>query len=192
MTSRTRRFALASLAVVALTVGLVGWAVPTFAGRLFVEIAPHVVPLGGGSASNKAVILADGTSASASRLGIGLDVTNHYPWPVLIGFHGASFQASLYRRDEGASGPVWLATAEDPEIEQSDESPDGASSARVISIPPGTTTFLSAVDGMTLDPSSIGVDPGIYHFRVAAFGIEGPTQLLSIVDGTGSASADPR
>jgi hypothetical protein len=190
MISRPRRFALASLVVVTLIVVLVGWAVPTFAGRVFVEIAPRIVPLGGGNAPNRAVILANGTSVSASRLGIGLDVTNRYPWPVLIGFQGASFQASLYRRDDGASGPVWLATADDPEIEQSDESPDGASSARVISIPPGTTTFLSAVDGMTLDPSSIVVEPGIYHLRVTAFGIEGPTQMITIVDETGSASVD--
>ncbi len=190
MTSRTRRTALVALAAVAFVIVIAGWAVPTFAGRMFVEVAARVVPLGGGAASNKAVVLADGTNAAVSRLGIGLDVTNHYPMPVLIEFYGASYGASLRARGGGASGPVWQATGDDPVLEQSDESPDGGTSARVVRIPPGTTSFLSAEEGMILDPGSIvAVEPGFFILRVVAFGIQGPQQMLSIVDEAGSASA---
>jgi hypothetical protein len=43
---------------------------------------------------------------------------------------------------------------------------------------------------MALDPGSIQVvDPGVFTLRFVAFGIEGPPQLLSIVDEAGSASA---
>lgn len=189
MTSRARRPALVALAAIAVVIVIAGWAVPTFAGRVFVDVAARVVPLADGAAPNKSITLADGTRVGATRLRIGLDVTNHYPLPVLIEFHGASYEASLFARDGGASGPVWRATDDDPELEQSDESPDGATRARVISIPPGTTTFLSAEDGMTLDPGSIGVlDPGFFTLRIAAFGMEGSPQLLSIVDETGAAA----
>ncbi len=173
-------------------VGLTGilvvalWGLPTFAGPAFVTVEPTIVAVPGPSRSSRAVILPDGTEIHAGRLEIALEITNRYPLPVLIQFHGPAFRARLVDRAMIDGVPVWKATAEDPELERGDDSPDGGSgSARVIRIAPGITRLAAADVGMGLDLTpTLGAHSGIFTVQVVAYGIAGAPLLVSIGDAT--------
>ena len=161
------------------------WALPTFAGRAFIEVNGRIVSLGGGSVPGRSVTLPDGSVADGAHLRAVIEVTNHYPIPVTIDFRGSAFRASLIDRATADGRPVWQASADDVLLEQADESPDGGASPRVIRLPPGSTVVTQ--DRMALDLSATSaVRPGIYALEVSAYGIGGAPQLVSIVNDVGS------
>jgi len=168
--------------VIAVAVILGGWAVPTFAGRYVVNVTGRIVAVPDRLASGRAIVLPDGSLASSGRARVDIEITNHYPLPVMLDFHGSAFQAGLMSRDETGGQPVWQTSADDPLLEQADDSPDGGGSSRVIRIQPGTTTVTA--DGLALDlAKGSTAAPGIYSLQISAYGIAGAPLLLSIVDG---------
>lgn len=182
MTARRRRVLIA-LALAVAVVGTLVWAVPSFGARLFVEVAARVTPVPGSTATDRSVVLADGSVASSSRLRIEVAVTNHYPIPVVVEFGGSAIHVQLVARDRPGDPPVWRSAGDDPSLETGDDSPDGGSS-RVVVVQPGTTTFPSAAAEMILDATSAATIPaGIYALHVSAFGVDASPALLSIVDG---------
>jgi hypothetical protein len=176
-----------AIAIVRSTVILLGaavilgaWAIPTFAGRSFVEVTGRIVPIAGAAAGQE-IVLPDGSMAPSARVRLDIEITNRYPLPVTVDFRGSAFGARLVDRTATGGEPAWQASAEDPLLEQADESPDGGDSARVIRLAPGTT--LLTTDGLMLDlAASAGVAPGIYSLEVTAYGIAGSPQPISIVD----------
>jgi hypothetical protein len=180
-----------AIAIVRSTVILLGaavilgaWAIPTFAGRSFVEVTVRIVPIAGAPPAGREIVLPDGSTAPSGRLRVDIEITNRYPLPVTVDFRGSAFGASLVDRTAAGGEPAWRASSEDPLLEQGDESPDGGmggDSARVIRLAPGTT--LVTTDGLTLDlATSAGVASGIYSLEVTAYGIAGSPQPISIVD----------
>ena len=175
------------LGLIALTTILGVWAIPTFGGRAFVEVRARIVPITIETGRERAVVLPDGTTARSSGLRIDIAVINHYPLPVLIDFRGSAFQAKLLDRSLDGGSPIWLGSGDDGQLEQLDESPDGDSSARVITLAPGTTSLTTTDAGMTLVfASDQVVAPGIYALQVSAYGVAGSAQVLSIAEGGGA------
>jgi len=169
----------------AIAIILGAWAIPTFAGRAFIEVNARIVPFGSGPVQGRSVVLPDGSTADGAYLRVDIEVTNHYPLPVLVDFHGSAFQAGLIDRAAPGGRPVWQVSADDPLLEQTDDSPDGGTSARVIRLAPGTTVVTQ--DGIALDLSATtAVGPGIYALQVSAYGIVGAPQLVSILDAAGA------
>jgi hypothetical protein len=160
---------------------IAGWAIPTFAGRAFVEVSARIVPVAAGSVRGPSIVLPDGSTVDSGRLQIDIEIINRYPLPVLIEFHGAAFRATLTNSDSGSAAPVWKVSVEDPTLEQADESPSGDLS-RVVLISPGTTEVATGTSGMTLDLAAVApVAPGRYSLRVTAYGIGGSPQPIAIV-----------
>jgi hypothetical protein len=167
--------------VIGLGVVVIAWAAPTFAGRSFVEVSGRVVPLAAQSASGRSIVLPDGSTATSGQARIEIAITNRYPLPVTLDFDGSAFAAGLMIRDATAGTPVWEASADDPQLEQADESPDGGTSRRVVRIAPGTT--LVTPDGLALDVAGTHVvAPGTYALHISAYGVGGSPLLLTVVD----------
>lgn len=183
MSPGSRRRLVTALGAIALTITIVGWVIPTFAGRAFVEVTAHVAPIAGGPAGGRDVVLPDGAISDAARFRIQITITNRYPLPVLLDFRGPALRASLIGRETPPGQPAWTAQAEDPLLEQADESPDDGGSARVIVIPTGTTSVPATDDGasLTFAPTA-EIAPGIYTLHVSAHGVAARPLLLSIVD----------
>jgi hypothetical protein len=180
---RTRAGIVVRSTVVAIGAAVIlgAWAIPTFAGRSFVEVRGRIVAIGDQPAVGREVVLADGSVAGSGQMRVDIEITNHYPLPVTIDFQGSAFQAGLVDRNATGSEAVWQASAEDPVLEQADESPDAGAGPRVIRLAPGTTVLTA--DGLALDLAATSeVGPGIYSLRISAYGIAGSPQLLSIVD----------
>jgi hypothetical protein len=170
-----------TIVVIATAVIVGGWAIPTFAGRSFVEVTGRIVPVAGVPVVGREIVLPDGSAAVSGQVRLDIEITNRYPLPVMVDFRGSAFRARLI--DRGATGvePVWQASAEDPLLEQADESPDGSDSARVIRLPPGTTRLTT--DGLALDLAATGaIAAGIYSLEISAYGVAGSPQSISIVD----------
>jgi hypothetical protein len=181
MSSRAIAIVRSSVIVLGAAVILGAWAIPTFAGRSFVEVTGRMVPIAGAPPAGREIVLPDGSMAPSGRLRLDIEITNRYPLPVTVDFRGSAFGARLVDRSAAGGEPAWQASAEDPLLEQADESPDGGDSARVIRLAPGTT--LLTTDGLTLDlAASAGVASGIYSLEVTAYGIAGSPQPISIVD----------
>jgi len=175
----------AAIVGAAIAIVLGAWAIPTFAGRVFIDVNARIVPIGSGPVQGRSVVLPDGSTTDGAYLRVDIEVTNHYPLPVLIDFHGSAFRAGLIDRAAPGGRPVWQVSADDPLLEQVDESPDGGTSARVIRLAPGTTAVTQ--DGIALDLSrTTSIGPGIYALQVSAYGIVGAPQLLSILDAVGA------
>jgi hypothetical protein len=187
VTDRARRRVIGGILIVALAIVIAGWAIPTFAGRAFVEVTARIVPVATNSINGPSIVLPDGSSVDSGRLQIDIEITNRYPLPVLIDFHGSAFRATLTNPDTRGAAPIWHASAEDPTIEQTDESPSG-DLTRVVLISPGTSRLSTGTEGMTIDLAAIApVAPGRYSLRVTAYGIAGSPQPLAIVAaGTGT------
>jgi hypothetical protein len=187
VTDRARRRVIGGILIVALAIVIAGWAIPTFAGRAFVEVTARIVPVATNSINGPSIVLPDGSSVDSGRLQIDIEITNRYPLPVLIDFHGSAFRATLTNPDTRGAAPIWHASAEDPTIEQTDESPSG-DLTRVVLISPGTSRLSTGAEGMTIDLAAIApVAPGRYSLRVTAYGIAGSPQPLAIVAaGTGT------
>ena len=181
MTRRVRRRLVGAILVVALAVVLAGWAVPTFAGRAFIEVTARIVPVASNSVSGPTIVLPDGSSVASGRLQIDIEITNRYPLPVLIDFHGSAFRATLTKPDTRGAARIWHVSVEDPTLEQADESPSG-DLTRVVLISPGTSHLSTGASGMALDLAAIApIAPGRYSLRVSAYGIAGSPQPLAIV-----------
>lgn len=181
MTQRFRRRLVGAFLVFALAVVIAGWAIPTFAGRAFVEVTARIVPVATNSVGGPSIVLPDGSSVDSGRLQIDIEITNRYPLPVLIDFHGSAFRATLTNPDTRGAAPIWHVSVEDPTLEQADESPSG-DLTRVVLISPGTSTLSTGASGMTLDLAAIApAAPGRYSLRVTAYGIAGSPQPLAIV-----------
>jgi hypothetical protein len=181
VTQRFRRRLVGTFLIVALAVVIAGWAIPTFAGRAFVEVTARIVPVATNSVGGPSIVLPDGSSVDSGRLQIDIEITNRYPLPVLIDFHGSAFRATLTNPDTPGAAPIWHMSVEDPTLEQADESPSGDLS-RVVLISPGTSRLSTGASGMTLDLAAIApAAPGRYSLRVTAYGIAGSPQPLAIV-----------
>ena len=181
MTQRVRRRFIGGILIVALAIVIAGWALPTFAGRAFVEVTARIVPVATNSVNGPSIVLPDGSSVDSWRLQIDIEITNRYPLPVLIEFHGSAFRATLTNPDTRGAAPIWRVSVEDPTLEQADESPSGDLS-RVVLISPGTSQVSTGTSGMTLDLAAIApIAPGRYSLRVTAYGIAGAPQPLAIV-----------
>ena len=187
MTQRVRRRLAGAILIVALAIVIAGWAIPTFAGRAFIEVTARIVPVATNSVNGPSIVLPDGSSVDSGRLQIDIEITNRYPLPVLIDFHGSAFRATLTNPDNRGASPIWHVSVEDPTLEQADESPSGDLS-RVVLISPGTSQVSMGTSGMTFDLAAIApVAPGRYSLRVTAYGIAGAPQPLAIVaDGAGT------
>jgi ferric-dicitrate binding protein FerR (iron transport regulator) len=178
-----RRRAIALLAVVAAAVVLlVAWAVPTFIGGAFVSVRAIVVPVTG-TGSGSGIKLADGSTVTSGRVRIDLQITNLYPLPVVVSFQGPAFEAQLRTAGQAAAATAWRTTAEDQQLEQDQDSPDGVSSARVALVEPGTRTVSMTSPGATLDLSLAPgvVTPESYWLATSAYGIAAPAQPLATV-----------
>ena len=175
----------ASLAVVAVAAGsglLLGWALPSAAGRLFVEVQSHVEPVGGPASGGRSVILPDGTSAAPDRLRVVAVITNRYPLPVTLVFRGSAIEATLVHRGTTGGDAVWRTSADDPALESGDDSPDPGPD-RVVVIQPGTTILPSDPGALVVErPAIDALEPGIYTLRVSAFGIAAGPTLISVID----------
>jgi hypothetical protein len=177
-----------AIAIVRSTVILLGaavilgaWAIPTFAGRSFVEVTSRIAAVPGESVASRGIVLPDGSVAASGIVHVDIEITNRYPLPVTIDFQGPAFRAALLARGSTGAEPVWQASAGDRLLEQTDESPDGGASPRVIRLLPGTT--LVTPEDLTLDlGAEDAVPPGIYSMQISAYGVAGSPQLLSIVD----------
>lgn len=181
MTQRVRRRLVGVILIVALAVVIAVWAIPTFAGRAFVEVTARIVPVATNSVGGPSIVLPDGSSVDSGRLQIDIEITNRYPLPVLIDFHGSAFRAMLTNPDTRGAAPIWHVSVEDPTLEQADESPSG-DLTRVALISPGTSNLSTGASGMTLDLAAIpAIAPGRYSLRVTAYGIAGAPQPLAIV-----------
>jgi hypothetical protein len=168
------------VAGVAVVLGV--WAIPTFAGRQFVEVTGRIVAVAGESVASRGIVLPDGSVAASGIVLVDIEITNHYPLPVTIDFQGPAFGAAMLPRVSADGEPVWQATADDPLLEQADESPDGGASPRVIRLLPGSTVVTP--EDLTLDLGAEDAVPaGIYSMQISAYGVVGSPQLLSIVDG---------
>jgi hypothetical protein len=179
---RARRRIVGAFLIATLVVVAGGWAIPTFAGRAFVDVRARIVPIAADPVPGLAIVLPDGSAAASGRLRIDIAITNRYPLPVLIDFRGSAFHATLTRPDSSSRTPVWKTSADDPALEQADESPSGAGSARVVLLAPGTTLLSLSSSDMTLDLATMAaVDPGTYSLRVSAYGIGSSPQPLGIV-----------
>ena len=179
-----RRRALVGLALVVAVVASVLWAIPSFAGRVFVDVAARVGPVTGAAAgaTGRSVVLPDGSVSASPRLRVEVAVTNRYPMPVVLEFRGSAIHAQLVARDGPAGLAPWRASGDDPSLETGDDSPD-AGSARVVVVQPGTTTLPSSEAEITLDAGSTDIAAGIYALHVSAFGLDASPALISIVDG---------
>jgi hypothetical protein len=183
MNPRAARILRRLVVVIAAVVVLGGWAIPTFAGRYFVNVTGRIVAVPDALASGRAIVLPDGSLASSGRARVEIEITNHYPLPVLLDFQGSAFRAGLVGRDETGGQPVWQTSADDPLLEQADDSPDGIASPRVIRIQPGAT--IVTADGLALDlAEGSAAAPGIYSLQISAYGIAGAPLHVSIIDGT--------
>jgi hypothetical protein len=187
VTDRARRRVIGAILIVALAVVIAGWAIPTFAGRAFVEVRARIVPVATNSVSGLSIVLPDGSSVDSGRLQIDIEITNRYPLPVLIEFHGSAFRGTLTNSDSVGAAPIWKVSVADPTLEQADESPSGDLS-RVVLISPGTSVLSTGTSGMALDLTTLAaVAPGRYSLRITAYGIAGAPQPLAIVAaGTGT------
>jgi hypothetical protein len=184
--TRARRRALVALAIGAAIVIALAWAVPSAAGRFFVDVAARVAPAAGSpTTTDRSIVLPDGSASTATELRIEVQVTNHYPLPVVVEFRGSAIHASLVARDRPGAQPVWHNSTDDPTLESGDDSPDNATS-RVAVLQPGVTVLPSDAARLILDVGSTAAVPaGIYALQVSAFGIAGSPVLVSIVDGAG-------
>jgi len=180
-----RRRAIALLAVAAAAVVLlVVWAVPTFVGGAFVSVRAVVVPVTG-TGSGSGIKLVDGSTVTSGRVRIDLQITNLYPLPVVVSFQGPAFEAQLRLAGQATAtaAAAWRTTAEDQQLEQDQDSPDGPSSARVALVEPGTRTVSMTSPEATLDLSSAPgvVTPETYWLSTSAYGIAAPAQPLATV-----------
>jgi hypothetical protein len=173
---------LAAVGAVAIGIVLaVFWLVPMFGGPLMVSVRTQLVPVddGGPGAS---VRLPDGSVANASGVRVDVVVTNRYPLPVVLWFEGPAFEATATPVDV-FGGRSWVVTADDPMLEQTDDSPDLGSATRVatidsgeqvIEITPGVATFdLNASGGRLL--------AGTYSVSARAFGVTAPPVDLVVL-----------
>jgi hypothetical protein len=179
VTRRRRLIALVAFAAAGVVLSVV-WAVPTFAGAAFVSVRTIVVPLPG-TGSGPRLLLANGAIVDTGRVRIDLEVTNRYPLPVVVGFLGSAFEAQLRPAGEPTAATVWRATADDQQLEQDEDSPDGSTTTRVVLLEPGTRTISMSTSGATLDLSAApGVTaPGAYSLAASAYGIGAPDQPLT-------------
>jgi hypothetical protein len=181
-----RRRAIALLAVAAAAVVLlVVWAVPTFVGGAFVSVRAILVPVSG-TGSGSGIKLVDGSTVTSGRVRIDLQITNLYPLPVLVSFQGPAFEAQLRPAGQAAAATAaaaWRATAEDQQLEQDQDSPDGVASARVALVEPGTRTMSMTSPEATLDLSLAPgvVTPQSYWLATSAYGIAAPAEPLVTV-----------
>lgn len=161
---------------------LVVWAVPTFVGGAFVSVRVIVVPMTG-AGSGPGIKLADGSTVISGRVRIDLEITNLYPLPVVVSFQGPAFEAQLRPAGQAAAATVWRTTAEDQQLEQDQDSPDGVSTARVALVDPGTRVVSMTSPDATLDLSIAPglVAPETYWLATSAFGIMAPAQPLTTV-----------
>ena len=91
--TRARRRALVALAIGAAIVIALAWAVPSAAGRFFVDVAARVGPATGNSTTtDRSIVLPDGSASTTTELRIEVEVTNHYPLPVVVEFRACSTQ----------------------------------------------------------------------------------------------------
>ena len=179
-----RRRALLGLGLAVAVVATGVWAIPSFAGRLFVDVSARVGPTSAGAASARSVVLPDGSVSPSPQLRIEVVIRNHYPLPVVLGFDGSAIHARLVARDRPGDAPVWVTAGDDPSLESGDDSPD-TGSARVVVIQPGTTTLPTSAAEIALDVSAGATGPipaGIYALQVSAFGLSAAPALISIVD----------
>jgi hypothetical protein len=176
-----RRRVLVALAVVVAVVGAAVWAIPSFGGRLFVDVAARVGPAGA-DAGGRSVVLPDGSVSPSPRLRVEVAITNRYPMPVVLEFRGSAIHAKLVARDRPDEAAPWQSSGDDPSLETGDDSPD-TSSARVVVVQPGTTTLPSSAAPITFDAASTDIAAGIYALHVSAFGLDAAPALISIIDG---------
>jgi hypothetical protein len=182
--SRARRRAIIALGIGGLLVVALAWAIPSLGGRLLVDVAVRVSPIARDVATGgRSIVLPDGSPSAATRLRIQVALTNRYPLPVVVEFHGSAIHANLRSRDRPAEPPAWRDAADDPSLESGDDSPD-AGTSRVTVVQPGTTILPAAPAADLILDAGVGTNiaPGIYVLRVSAFGIEATPVLLSIVD----------
>jgi hypothetical protein len=171
-----------TIVVVGAAIILGAWAIPTFAGRQFVDVTGRIVAVAGESVASRVIVLPDGSVAASGIVRVDIEITNHYPLPVTLDFQGPAFRAALLARGSTGGEAVWQASAGDRLLEQADDSPDGAASPRVIRLLPGPTVLTP--EDLTLDLGAEDAVPaGIYSMQVSAYGVAGSPQLLSIVDG---------
>lgn len=183
MSRRRRVIALLAVAAGALVL-LVVWAVPTFVGGAFVSVRAIVVPVTG-TGSGSSIKLVDGSTVTSGRVRIDLQITNLYPLPVVVSFQGPAFEAELRPAGQvtATTATAWRFTAEDQQLEQDQDSPDGVSSARVALVEPGTRTVSMTSPEATLDLSLAPgvVTPESYWLATSAYGIAAPAQPLETV-----------
>jgi len=176
--SRGRIGILALLAVGAVLA--VTWFVPTFAGPVFVTVRAVLVPLDDGGAV-ASVRLPDGSVANASGVRVDLVVTNRYPLPVIASFQGPAFVAVATPTDADTRGLPWTVTADDPTLEQTDDSPDLGAGDRVALVDPGEHATEMTPGAPTFDLAASGgrLLPGTYSVDVSAYGVTAaPVQLV--------------
>jgi hypothetical protein len=163
---------------------LVVWALPTFVGGAFVSVRVVVVPVTG-TGSSSGIKLIDGSTVTSGRVRIDLQITNLYPLPVVVSFQGPAFEAQLRPAGQATAtaAAAWRTTAEDQQLEQDQDSPDGVSSARVALVEPGTRTVSMTSPEATLDLSRAPgvVTPETYWLATSAYGIAAPVEPLATV-----------
>jgi len=67
----------AAIVGAAIAIVLGAWAIPTFAGRVFIDVNARIVPIGSGPVQGRSVVLPDGSTTDGAYLRVDIEVTNH-------------------------------------------------------------------------------------------------------------------
>jgi hypothetical protein len=180
-----RRRAGVALALVALVIGIVVWAVPNLAGPALVGVRLLVTPVAGETGARERRVTVDGgdpVDAGALRLVIRLE--GHYPLPVVVEGTNPPLRVELLAPAAGGGWrTLWALTGSAAELETGSDSPDGPGSP-VIAVWPGALDLtIGPESGIALrDDAAADLPAGTYRLQAWALGIQSDPVSLTVSD----------